>query len=157
MNAKNIIFGTLALAIVGGGAYFYFKNKKKGSLADTLASSLSNTGSGTGTGTGTTPDKVLDNAPINTPSTQEETNKQIQAQGLATQITTLKSQFDTLQITPTHPYEGCSFESKPTTGADKGSMENYKNCDRNQRMISEKRKQITLLGYKENNGIAVKL
>jgi hypothetical protein len=153
MNAKNIIFGTLALAIVGGGAYFYFKSKKKIPLSDTLASSLSNTG----TVTGATPDKVLDTAQIKTASTQEETNKQIQAQGLATQITTLKSQFDTLQETPTHPYESCSFASKPTTGADKGEMENYKNCDRNQRMILEKRKQITLLGYKENNGIAVKL
>jgi hypothetical protein len=53
MNSKNIIFGTLALAIVGGGAYFYFKNKKKGSLADTLASSLTNTGGGTGSDSGT--------------------------------------------------------------------------------------------------------
>jgi hypothetical protein len=53
MNSKNIIFGTLALAIIGGGVYFYFKNKKKGSLADTLASSLTNTGGGTGSDSGT--------------------------------------------------------------------------------------------------------
>jgi hypothetical protein len=53
MNAKNIIIGTLALTVVGGGAYFYFKNKKKIPLSDTLANSLTNTGGGTGSGTGT--------------------------------------------------------------------------------------------------------
>jgi hypothetical protein len=101
-------------------------------------------------------DKVLDSAPINTPASQEETAKQIQAQGLATQITILKSQFDTLIKTDSR-YERCGFESKPTIGNDKGSMENLRNCEKNLTMITDKRIQITKLGYKEVNGIAVKL
>ena len=156
MESKNIIFGSLALAVVGGGAYFFLKNKR---LKDaSKLAELEKLGQGVNigvatAGSSTTPDKVLGSAPISTPSTQEETNKQIQAQGLANQIAILKSEWNTLQ----EKYERCSFDSKPNTGANKGSTENYKNCSNTQTMMLEKRKQITLLGYKEDNGLAVKI
>ena len=152
MNTKNIIFGTLALAVVGGGAYFYFKNKKKGSLADTLASSLSNTGTGssstnTGTGTGSTatsstPDKVLDNAPITNAqaqSNQQETEKQIKAQALAGQIFSLKSSI-----------------LKEPIGGGLFSYESNHNGSINLKILTIRQK-LKELGYKEEEGIAVKL
>ena len=84
MEAKNIILVGLGFAVVGGGAYFYFKNKSTTNegLANTSTSGTSTGGTNTGgtntggtntggTNTGGTntnynPDVVLDSAPVYT-------------------------------------------------------------------------------------------
>jgi len=211
MNSKNIIIGTLALAVVGGGAYFYFKNKKKGSLSDTLANSLTNTGGGTGTGTGSgtgsgtgggtdskdtpkevspdsltdaqaiayakkyadlkqafgsdigrlkdhwikfgkaegrtipnTPDKVLDSASLN----QQETAKQIQAQAIVTRLNVFYDKFPSLNkviLTCDTPNNGNI------------SFTDYDNCLKAEGQVANLRKTLSGYGYKDDNGIAVKL
>jgi len=40
MKTKNLIFGALALAIVGGSAYFYFKDKNKLPFSTKLTNAL---------------------------------------------------------------------------------------------------------------------
>ena len=157
MEAKNIIIGGLALAVVGGGAYFYFKNKSKKPLIQQLTDSLSTTAgvpastgsSSTGTSTSSTPDKVLDNAPVTNAqlqATQQENSKQIQAQGLANQISSLKSQFATLQTAS--PY--CN---PPMAG----DYTQYNKCNNVKTQIIDLQNKMKDLGYKEDNGLAVKL
>lgn len=95
MEAKNIIYGTLALAVVGGGAYLFLKNKKSkdsSKLAELEKLGQGLTTGGTTAGSTTTPDKVLASAPVTVAqaqATQQETSNQIQAQALASQIFTL--------------------------------------------------------------------
>ena len=112
---------------------------------------LANTGTGSSS-TNSTPDKVLDNAPVTNAqaqSNQKETVKQIQAQGLATQIVTLKSQFGSLQ----KPIPTCNA---PQIGQG-GSMIEYAKCNKTKTQILDIQNRIKELGYKEDNGIAVKL
>lgn len=167
MEAKNIIFGTLALAVVGGGAYFYFKNKKKPSLADQLGTALSSSASTSSSSTtgGHKPagakdgskssgkDGVLDNAPVTNAqaqANQQETAKQIQAQGLATQISSLKSQFASLQTSvPTCHY--------PSFGSDSSAFSDYNKCNGVRTQILDIQSRMKDLGYKEDNGLAVKI
>jgi LPXTG-motif cell wall-anchored protein len=152
MKAKNIIFGTLALAIVGAGAYFYFKKKKKTPFSKELTDSLTTTAgvpstsntSSTNTSTtntnASTPDKVLDNAPVTQAqlqTSQEEILKLAQAQSIASQIFTLRS----------------SLKHGFTTDI---SQQNSFNFDI-QTKITPLMNQIKILGYKEVNGLAVKL
>jgi gas vesicle protein len=147
MNTKNIIFGSLALVILGGGAYLFLKNKKSKDtlkLEDLkkLGDSVTQTGSAT-----TTPDKVLDSAPV-TNTQAQETSKQIQAQALATQIWTLKSEFASLQ--GARPY------CKPSI-LGMGSASEYEKCSKNYTRIIDIQNRIKDLGYKEDNGLAVKI
>jgi hypothetical protein len=175
MNTKNIIFGTLALAIVGGGAYFYFKNKKKGSLADTLASSITNTGSGTGsgsgsgtgtgtganTGTGTTPDKVLDTAPVyNKPLSNEPTQAELEAKAkqitkakeLANKICEAKTQKNLFKNMSNSDF--CSKYAYTSTFcwniADVESQKSDK-ISNIEKLITSLNNQLALLGYMESN------
>jgi hypothetical protein len=166
MEAKNIILVGLGLAVVGGGAYFYFNNKKKPSAKELVDKLTSNTSS-TNTTPAPTPtpsvDSVLATAPIVNPDApvtnqQSAINAEVlakfnQAQALATQISTLKMQFKYLQ---TSNGEGCNFDP-PLIGQDKGSIENWNTCMKTASQIRELRTQIKMLGYKDINGLAVKL
>jgi len=158
MNTKNIIFGSLALVILGGGAYLFLKNKKsKDTLKLEDLKKLGESVTQTGTSTTTNSDKVLDTAPVNNQLSQAEISKQIQAQGLANQIISLKNTYDTLQDKPYKTVIGCGFKTKPLMSPDKGEMENNKICSNNLRQIQQKQKQLTQLGYKEDKGLAVKI
>lgn len=168
MEAKNIILVGLGFAVVGGGAYFYFNNKKKPSAKELVNELTSNTSS-TNTTPAPTPtptpsiDSVLATAPIVNPDApvtnqQSAINAEVlakfnQAQALATQISTLKMQFKYLQ---TSNGEGCDFDP-PLIGQDKGKIENWNTCMKTASQIRELRTQIKILGYKDINGLAVKL
>jgi hypothetical protein len=150
MEAKNIIIGGLALAVVGGGAYFYFKNKSKKPFTQQLSDSLSTTAgvpatsststSGSST-SASTPDKVLDTAPVTNAqaqANQQDTAKQVQAQGLANQVISL-------------------METKKPTGGfpiDTQAMSFNMGVDAKILEIKNKMKD---LGYNYDNGIAVKI
>jgi hypothetical protein len=166
MEAKNIILVGLGLAVVGGGAYFYFNNKKKPSakeLVDKLTSDTSSTNQAPAPTPTQSVDSVLATAPIVNPDApvtnqQSAINVEVlakfnQAQGLATQISTLKMQFKYLQ---TSNGEGCNFDP-PLIGQDKGKIENWNTCMKTASQIRELRTQIKMLGYKDINGLAVKL
>jgi hypothetical protein len=151
METKNIIIGGLALAVIGGGAYWFVKNKR---LKDaSKLAELEKLGQGVNigvatAGSSTTPDKVLDSAPVNNQTSQAETTKQIQAQALATQIWTLKSEFASLQgLIPT-----CTM---PMFG--QGSASEYEKCSTNKTQIIGIQRRIKDLGYREDNGLAVKI
>jgi len=152
MKAKNIILGGLGLAIVGAGTYFYFKNKKKPSskiLNDTL-SSISNS---TTTSAQPLADTILATAPVinaNAPLTNEQSainNENLikfnQAQSLANQISNLRLGIKT-----------ANFQFG-------GDMQTYtNNMTKNaeiQSQIQNIVEQMNTLGYKEVNGLAVKL
>lgn len=166
MEAKNIILVGLGFAVVGGGAYFYFNNKKKPSAKELIDKLTSDTSS-TNTTPAPTPtpsvDSVLATAPIVNPDApvtnqQSAINVEVlakfnQAQALATQISTLKMQFKYLQ---TSNGEGCNFDP-PLIGQDKGKIENWNTCMKTASQIRELRTQIKILGYKDINGLAVKL
>lgn len=143
MGAKNIIYGSLALAVIGGGAYLFLRNKK---AKDTLKLAGLQQGSILGTGTLTggaistlTPDQVLNSAPVTNAqvqANQQETSKQIQAQGLASQIAIKRSMKKSgFNLTP----------NERTTNS-------FITID-----ILRLSNQIKDLGYKEVNGVAVKL
>jgi hypothetical protein len=149
MKTKNIIIVGLGLAVVGGGAYFYIKskNKKNNSSVPALNESIvSNTQAVD------VKDTVLDTAPITNAQSQAnqlETTKQIQAQGLITQIFTLKTQYPSLQS----PTVTCNF---PIFG-DSTAKANYSKCNQTKAQILDIQNQLNALGYKEDNGVAVKL
>jgi hypothetical protein len=130
MNAKNIIFGTLALAIVGGGAYFYFKNKKKSTLTDKLTSDL--TSASSTSSTSSTPDKVLDNAPV----TNAEVKDLIKL-SKANDLAKIVSQLIKEQKPDKYPFKSERYHQ--------------------QLVIDDYNKQLNDLGYKQENGLAVKL
>jgi hypothetical protein len=143
MGAKNIIYGSLALAVIGGGAYLFLRNKKAKDtlkLAELQQGSILGTGTGTSTeGTTSTPDKVLDSAPITNAqaqANQQETSNQIQAQGLASQIALKRAMKKS-------GFNLTTIERRTNTFLDIDIMglEN----------------KIKDLGYKESNGVAVKL
>ncbi len=147
MGAKNIIYGSLALAVIGGGAYLFLRNKKAKDtlkLAGLQQGSILGTGTLTGTLTGgststLTPDQVLNSAPVTNAqvqANQQETSKQIQAQGLASQIAIKRSMKKSgFNLTP----------NERTTNS-------FITID-----ILRLSNQIKDLGYKEVNGVAVKL
>jgi len=155
MEAKNIIIGGLALAVVGGGAYFYFKNKSKKPFTQQLSDSLSTTAgvpatsststSGSSTSSSSTNasthDNVLDTAPVTNAqaqANQQDTAKQVQAQGLANQVISLMG------------------TKKPTGGfpIDTQAMSFNMGVDAKILEIKNKMKD---LGYNYDNGIAVKI
>lgn len=148
MKTKNIIIGSLALTLIGGGAYWFFKNKRlKDSIKLAELQQATKLASEVKTGGATTPDKVLDSAPVTNAQAQAETAKQIQAQALASQIWTLKSPFPSLQtIMPT-----CKM---PSFGE---SRSEYEKCSTNYAEIIGIQRRIKDLGYREDNGLAVKL
>lgn len=145
MEAKNIIFGSLALAVIGGGAYLFLKNKKAKDtlkLAGLQQGIILGTGTSTGTSTGSTssaPDQVLDSAPVTNAQAQvqaQETSNQIQAQGLATQIAVKRSMKKS-------GFNLTTIEKRTNS---------FISID-----ILRLSNQIKDLGYKEVNGVAVKL
>jgi hypothetical protein len=151
METKNIIYGTLALAVVGGGAYWFLKNKRlKDSLklAD-LQQSTKIASDGT-TGSLSTPDKVLDSAPVTNAqaqANQQELIKLTQASSLINQIISLRN---TKKSMPTF-----NFGNMNTYSKDSASVLAFNTGVDNQ--IANLNEQIKLLGYKENNGLAVKI
>lgn len=149
METKNIIIGGLVLAVIGGGAYLFVKNKRlKDSIKLAELQQATKIASEVKTGGATTPDKVLDSAPVNNQTSQAETSKQIQAQALASQIWTLKSPFPSLQgLKP--------FCTPVILGM--GSASEYQKCSTNYTQIIDIQKRIKDLGYREDNGLAVKL
>jgi|688.fasta_scaffold24628_13 hypothetical protein len=151
MNTKNIIFGSLALVILGGGAYFFLKNKKK---KDTLKlEDLKKLGdSVTQTGSATTPDKVLDSAPVTNTQAQAQANQQelinlTQATSLINQILTLRKTKKTIP-----PF---NFGNMNTWASESNSISVFNQGVENQ--IANLKEQMKLLGYKEENGLAVKI
>lgn len=150
METKNIIYGTLALAVVGGGAYLYLKNKKAkdtSKLAD-LQNAIATTG--TTTGSVSTPDKVLDSAPVTNAQAQANQKELInltQASSLINQIISLRK---TKKSIP--PF---NFGNMNTWASDSASISAFNTEVDNQ--IANLNEQIKLLGYKENNGLAVKI
>lgn len=148
METKNIIIGSLALAVIGGGAYWFVKNKRlKDSIKLAELQQATKLASEVKTGGATTPDKVLDSAPVNNQTSQAETTKQIQAQALATQIWTLKSEFASLQSSiPTCPMP---FFNESRT--------QFEKCSANKTRILDIQKRMKDLGYREDNGLAVKI
>ena len=151
MNTKNIIFGSLALVILGGGAYLFLKNKKS---KDTLKlEDLKKLGdSVTQTGSATTPDKVLDTAPVTNAQTQAQANQQelinlTQATSLINQILTLRKTKKNMPI--------FSFGNMSTYNSDSASVLAFNVGVDNQ--IANLNAQLKLLGYKEDNGLAVKI
>lgn len=150
MKTQNIIFGTLALAVVGGGAYFYFKNKSKKPFSEQLADSLTSTAgvSAISSTSTTTTDKVLDSAPVTVAqaqANQQETSNQIQAQAMASQITSLKSQFPSLKEVG----GACYFSLN--------NIEQFTKCNVVKTQISDIETKMKNLGYKNDNGLAVKI
>ena len=152
METKNIIIGSLALAVIGGGAYLFIKNKRvKDASKLAELQQATKLASEVKTGGAKTPDKVLDTAPVTdsqSQANQQENLKQLQAQALASQIWTLKTQFSTLQgFIP-----NCTM---PMFG--QGSWSEYEKCSRNKTQIIGIQRRIKDLGYREDNGLAVKL
>lgn len=149
MESKNIIYGTLALAVVGGGAYFFLKNKKSKDTSK-LTELEKLTGGTLTSGNTTTPDKVLASAPVT--NAQAQANQQelvnlTQASSLINQIISLRK---TKKSIP--PFK---FGNMNTWASDSASISAFNIEVDNQ--IANLNEQIKLLGYKENNGLAVKI
>jgi hypothetical protein len=150
MEAKNIIYGTLALAVVGGGAYWFLKNKK---VSDAKKLAILQLQSATAP-TGSTSVPVT-NASIGLPTapvtnaqlqaTQQDTSKQIQAQGLANQIAGLKSQYASLS------------SEVPVCIFNMNNIGEFQKCNVVRTQILDIQNTMNGLGYKEVNGSAVKL
>jgi hypothetical protein len=158
MEAKNIIYGTLALAVVGGGAYWFLKNKK---VSDAKKLALLQLQSATTTPTGSTTSGSssvpVTNSSIGLP-TAPVTNAQAQAnqQELLnlTQATSLINQIVSLRKTKkTMPI--FSFGNMSTNNSDTASVLAFNVGVDNQ--IANLNAQLKLLGYKEDNGLAVKI
>lgn len=148
MESKNIIYGALALAVVGGGAYFFLKNKK---AKDNLKlSELEKLTGGTST-TGSTSSPVT-NASIGLPNAPV-TNAQLQAnqQELInlTQATSLINQIVSLRKTKKTPI--FSLNNMSSFASDQAFNVGVDN------QIANINAQLKLLGYREENGLAVKI
>jgi LPXTG-motif cell wall-anchored protein len=157
METKNIIYGILALAVVGGGAYFFLKNKK--SKDASKLSELEKLSQGLGTGlttTGSTSSPVT-NASIGLPNAPV-TNAQLQAnqQELVnlTQATSLINQIVSLRKTKKSipPFR---FGNVSTWASEQSSVLAFNTGVDNQ--IANLNAQLKLLGYREDNGLAVKI
>jgi len=150
METKNIIYGTLGLAVLGGGAYLYLKNKKAkdtSKLAD-LQNAIATTG--TTTGSVSTPDKVLDSAPITVAQAQANQQELLNL----TQATSLINQILTLRKTKKNipPF---NFGNMNSWASEQSSVLAFNVGVDNQ--IANLNAQLKLLGYKEDNGLAVKI
>ena len=152
MESKNIIYGALALALVGGGAYFFLKNKK--SKDASKLSELEKLSQGLGIGittTGSTSVPVT-NASIGLPNAPV-TNAQLQAnqQELInlTQATSLINQIVSLRKTKKTPI--FSLNNMSSFASDQAFNVGVDN------QISNINAQLKLLGYREENGLAVKI
>lgn len=151
METKNIIYGTLALAVVGGGAYWFLKNKRlKDSLKLADLQQSTKIASEVATGSTLTPDKVLDSAPVTNAQAQANQKELVnltQASSLINQIISLRK---TKKSIP--PF---NFGNMNTWASDSASISAFNTEVDNQ--IANLNEQIKLLGYKENNGLAVKI
>jgi hypothetical protein len=153
MNTKNIIFGSLALAVIGGGAYFFLKNKR---LKDaSKLAELEKLGQGVNIGVATagsttTPDKVLGSAPVTNAQAQANQQELInltQASSLINQIISLRN---TKKSMPSFASSNMYTYSK-----DYASVLAFNTGVDNQ--IANIKAQMKLLGYEEKNGLAVKI
>jgi hypothetical protein len=148
MELKNIIYGALALAVVGGGAYFFLKNKK---AKDNLKLSELEKLTGGTTTTGSTSSPVT-NASIGLPNAPV-TNAQLQAnqQELInlTQATSLINQIVSLRKTKKTPI--FSLNNMSSFASDQAFNVGVDN------QIANINAQLKLLGYREENGLAVKI
>jgi hypothetical protein len=155
MESKNIIIGGLALAVVGGGAYFFLKNKR---LKDaSKLAELEKLGQGVNIGvatvgstTASTPDKVLDSAPVTNAqlqANQQELTRLTQANSISNQIQILRQTKKT--IPP------INYNTFSTWASDSASISTFNQGVENQ--ITNLKEQMKLLGYKEDNGLAVKI
>lgn len=172
MEVKNIIYGTLALAVVGGGAYFFLKNKKSkdaSKLAD-LQNAISTIGTTTGTTTGsttgstTTPDKVLGSAPVvpqvpTIPQTTADPKKIADAIILASEIADLKNKKTSYTIMTLSQFSSTKEGGNGFWSNSKSMLELLKKqaiTDLDNK-IKELTNKIVALGYIEVNGSIVKV
>ena len=157
METKNIIIGGLALAVIGGGAYFFLKNKRlkdasKLAELEKLGQGVNNgvATAGSTTGSTTTPDKVLDTAPVT--NAQAQANQQelvnlTQATSLINQILTLRKTKKTMPV--------FNFGNMSDFASLNASVSLFNTGVENQ--IANLKAQMKLLGYDEKDGLAVKL
>lgn len=157
MESKNIIFGSLALAVVGGGAYFFLKNKRLKDASKLAELEKLGQGESIGVataGSSTTPDKVLASAPVTNAPTQAEldakakANQQelvnlTQATSLINQILNLRKTKKSIPTLNFYNYEEWKSSQEFNVGIDN--------------QIGNIKAQMKLLGYEEKNGLAVKI
>ena len=168
MEAKNIIYGTLALAVIGGGAYFFLKNKKSkdaSKLAD-LQNAISTIGTTTGSTTGstTTPDKVLGSAPVvpqvpTIPQTTADPKKIADAIILASEIADLKNKKTSYTIMSLANFSKTKEGGNGFWSNSKSMLELLKKSaitDLDNK-IKDLTNKIVALGYIEVNGSIVKV
>lgn len=142
METKNIIIGGLALAVIGGGAYLFVKNKRlKDSIKLAELQQATKIASEVKTGGATTPDKVLDSAPVTNTQAQELTNL-IQATSISNQIQSLR------QSKKNPKFDIYNMSAFTIDNAFNVGIDNQ---------IKNLKAQMKLLGYDEKDGLAVKL
>lgn len=151
METKNIIIGSLALVVIGGGAYLFIKNKRvKDSLKLAELQQATKLASEVKTGGATTPDKVLDTAPVT--NAQAQANQQelvnlTQATSLINQILTLRKTKKTMPV--------FNFGNMSDFASLNSSVTLFNIGVENQ--IANLKAQMKLLGYDEKDGLAVKI
>lgn len=146
METKNIIIGSLALAVIGGGAYLFIKNKRvKDSLKLAELQQATKLASEVKTGGATTPDKVLDTAPVTNAQAQANQQELLNL----TQATSLINQILTLRKTKRNPV--FNFQNMSVWTSDQAYNVGVDN------QIANLKAQIKLLGYDEKDGLAVKI
>lgn len=151
MEAKNIIYGTLALAVVGGGAYWFLKNKRlKDSLKLADLQQSTKIANEIKTGSATTPDKVLGSAPVTNAQAQANQQELVNL----TQATSLINQILTLRKTKKNipPF---NFGNMNNWASESASISAFNTGVDNQ--IANLKAQMKLLGYDEKDGLAVKI
>ena len=171
MNTKNIIFGSLALVILGGGAYFFLKNKKSkdsSKLAELEKLSQGvNIGvatAGSTTGSTTTPDKVLGSAPVvpqvpTIPQTTADPKKIADAIILASEIADLKNKKTSYTIMTLSQFSSTKEGGNGFWSNSKSMLELLKKSaitDLDNK-IKDLTNKIVALGYIEVNGSIVKV
>lgn len=146
MESKNIIFGSLALAVVGGGAYFFLKNKrlKDASKLDELKKLGQGVNIGVATAGSSTTQAELD---AKAKANQQELVNLTQATSLINQIISLRN---TKKRSPSF-----ADSNMYTYAQDSASVSAFNTRVENQ--IANIKAQMKLLGYEEKNGLAVKI
>jgi len=167
MNTKNIIFGSLGLVVVGGGAYLFVKNKRvKDSLKLAELQQATKLASEVKTGGATTPDKVLDSAPVipqvpTIPQTTADPKKIADAIIMASEIADLKNKKLSFTVMSFADFSktkegGNGFWNYPSSGY---MLELLKKeaINKLDTQIKDLTSKIVALGYMEVNGSIVKL
>jgi hypothetical protein len=151
METKNIIIGSLALAVIGGGAYLFIKNKRvKDASKLAELQQATKLASEVKTGGTTTPDKVLASAPVTNAQAQANQQELInltQASSLINQIISLRNTKKSMPV--------FNFGNMSDFASLNSSVTLFNIGVENK--IANIKAQMKLLGYEEKNGLAVKL